>query len=103
MSDRLTNFIQLVQSEIVTDAKMSVKFNRNNVYRKDLPAVKDPKYPCIIISYDRNGRDIGTDIELIRLRFTVVSKEPDIPEEYVGYLQDLFHNYQASIKGDTTV
>ena len=85
----LTNFITLLQKTIATDSNLSPNYNTRNIYRRSVPTVKEPSYPLIAISYDRNGLDAGTDIESIRVRFTVIDKTELMPETTVGYLQDL--------------
>lgn len=96
MSKQLKPFIKHVQRKIIEHSELSVKFNQNNVYRRSLPQIKDPKYPCITVFYDLDPRQIFAEIDHIQLYITIHTDEFFDAENSADLIADLFHLYSIS-------
>jgi hypothetical protein len=96
MSKQIKPFIKHVQRMIITHAELSQKFNVNNVYRRTLPQIKDPKYPCITMYYDLDPRQAFAEIDHVQLYITIHTDEFFDAENSADLIADLFHLYTYS-------
>jgi hypothetical protein len=96
MSKQIKPFIKHIQRQIVTNADLAALFNVNTIYRKSLPQVKSPVYPCITIHYDLDPRQAFAEIDHLYLFITIYTEEFFDAEDTADTLSDMFHLYTYS-------
>jgi hypothetical protein len=94
-------FIKHLQTLITTDETLSATFNDKNIYRRSLPQVVNPTYPCATIYYDRDLRQAFSEIDRLQVYIEIHTKEFFNVEDIVDRINELLHLYRYA--NDTIV
>lgn len=71
-------------------------FKKEQVYRQYLPQVKDPKFPCITLSFEKDHMENFADIAAGTLFVSVHMKDFSKTQDVATWLTVLLHEHKFS-------
>lgn len=71
-------------------------FTKEQVYRQYLPQVKDPKFPCISLSFEKDQEEIFAEISSGMFYVTVNTKQFSKSQSTTNWITDLLHGHTYS-------
>jgi hypothetical protein len=71
-------------------------FVQEQVYRQYLPQVKDPKFPCITLSFEKDQEEVFAGISTGMFYVSVYTKQFSKTQDTTTWITDLLHGYTYS-------
>lgn len=96
-------FINAVRDTIAAKPDFATEgYNKERVYRQYLPQVKDPQYPCITLSFEKERMEAFADIATGTLFVSVHTKTFSKTQSGSDWLSKVLHMFTFS-DGETVV
>ena len=92
----ISRLVKNLEQVIIADGVLAPTFNKQNVYKGNLPQVKDPTYPNIVITYDYNLRARWVAIDTLLVSMEINSKDYETNEAAAARLMTIFDRYSTT-------
>lgn len=90
-------FIDHIRDRIAAEAGFTTSgFNREQVYRQYLPQVKDPVFPCITLSFEKDKTEVFADVAIGTLYISVHMKQFSKVQDVQKWLTSSMHQHTFS-------